>query len=132
VDTLTRFVAPGVVVCMEPGVHDPNGGALEAVLADLRAFRDAKGRSLEVFTVPSPGRVVDRDERLMPASYVNFYIANRAVVVPAYGVRQDEDALRRISALFPGREAVAVPAKELLEGGGAFHCITQQMPRGTA
>jgi agmatine deiminase len=111
---------------------DPNRLALEAILQDLRSASDAQGRRLEVFTVPSPGRVVDRDGRLMPASYVNFYIGNAAVVVPVYGVPGDEHAVRRISALFPGRATVPVPAKELLEGGGAFHCITQQMPKGNA
>ena len=131
VDTLARFVSPGVVVCMEPQWEDPNASALEAVLRDLRSFTDVRGRKLDVFTLPSPGRVVDRDERLMPASYANFYVGNAAVVVPVYGVPEDEDAVRRVAALFPGREAVPVPAKELLEGGGAFHCITQQMPRGT-
>lgn len=130
VDTLARFVAPGVVVCMEPtGAHDPNRDALARILEDLRRFEDAAGRRMEIVTVPSPGRVVDRDARLLPASYVNFYIANRAVVVPVYGVAADDEAVRKIAALFPARETVPVSAKELLEGGGAFHCITQQQPR---
>jgi agmatine deiminase len=132
VDTLARFVAPGVALCMEPQDDDPNRAALEKILKDLRSFTDANGRKLEVFTLPSPGRVVDRDERLMPASYANYYVGNGAVVVPVYGVPEDEDAVRRVAALYPGRNAVPVPAKELLEGGGAFHCITQQMPKGNA
>lgn len=132
VDTLARFVAPGVAVCMEPQADDPNRAALDAVLKDLRSFTDASGRRLEVFTLPSPGRVIDRGERLMPASYANYYVGNAAVVVPVYGVREDENALRRVAALYPGRNAVPVPAKELLEGGGAFHCITQQMPKAGA
>ena len=69
----------------------------------------------------------------MPASYVNFYVGNGAVAVPAYGVPNDERAAEAVAALFPGRRTVAIGAHELLGGGGAFHCITQQQPaRGSA
>lgn len=129
VDTLARFVAPGVVVCMRPsGSSDPNMKALLAVDADLRSFRDARGRRLKIVNVPSPGIVTDGAGHAMPASYVNFYIANTAVIVPAYGVPNDEAARGAVAKLFPSRRVVSVPARDLLEGGGAFHCITQQEP----
>jgi agmatine deiminase len=122
VDTLARFIAPGVVVCMEPAAGDPNRDALLEIRADLGAM------GLEVVTVPSPGTVIDADGRLMPASYVNFYIGNAVVVVPSYGVSTDDAAVASIAALFPGRRTVAVRAETILTGGGAFHCITQQQP----
>jgi agmatine deiminase len=123
VDTIARFVAPGVALCMEPaGPSDPNRDALAEIHADLRALK------LEVLTVPSPGAVTDADGQLMPASYVNFYIANRAVVVPTYGTANDDAATAAIAALFPGRTTVPVRAEAILAGGGAFHCITQQQP----
>lgn len=129
VDTLARFVAPGVVLCMRPsGSDEPNRHALEQIARDLSAMTDARGRRLEVHRVPSPGAVRDADGRLLPASYVNFYIANRAVVVPTYGSPWDEAAVEQIAALFPQRRTVAVPALAILAGGGAFHCITQQQP----
>lgn len=130
VDTLARFVAPGVVVCMRPsGDDDPNRDVLLAIAADLAHMTDATGRRLRVVTVPSPGRVQDADGRVMPASYVNFYIANRTVVVPTYGRPHDEQVVRELAPLFPGRRTVGVPAAAILTGGGAFHCITQQEPR---
>jgi len=129
VDTLARFVAPGVVVCMLPsGGSDPNAKALLDVDTDLRSFRDARGRRLEIVNVAAPGLVTDGAGDTMPASYVNFYVANTTVIVPAYGVPNDEAAREAIAKLFPARRAVSVPARDLLEGGGAFHCISQQEP----
>ncbi|HUM03444.1 MAG TPA: agmatine deiminase family protein [Thermoanaerobaculia bacterium] len=131
VDTLARFVSEGVAVCMRPSDgDDPNAAALRDVERDLRSFRDAAGRKLEVVTVPSPGFVPDDEGRPSPASYVNFYIGNRAVVVPTYGAPHDDLALRAFEPLFPGRRVIGVAARDLLSGGGAWHCITQQEPRG--
>ncbi|HRI09393.1 MAG TPA: agmatine deiminase family protein, partial [Nannocystaceae bacterium] len=133
IDTIARFVAPGVVVCMAPsGDDDPNAAVLERIAAELAASRDAKGRRLEVIRVPSPGLVVDDAGRVMPASHVNFYIGNRSVVVPTYGTRWDEAVVEALQPAFPGRRVVGRPAKAILTGGGAFHCITQQEPRGAA
>jgi agmatine deiminase len=133
VDTVVRFVRPGVVVAMEPRApDDPNGEVLRALLAEAAALVDARGRKLEVVRIPSPGRVEDEDGRVMPASYVNFYVANAAVVVPTYGAPFDAEAVELIGALFPGRRAIGVDARAVLTGGGAFHCITQQQPKGGA
>jgi agmatine deiminase len=129
IDNIARFVAPGVVVCMEPaGPDDPNRDALKAIIADLKAARDAKGRKLEVVTVPSPGRVENEDGELIPASTMNFYIGNSTVVVPVYGSATDHAAVTGIARLFPGRRTVALPANHVITGGGSFHCITQQQP----
>jgi agmatine deiminase len=126
VDTVVRFVRPGVVVAMEArGGDDPNRAALDALV------REAEGHGLEVVRIPSPGRVLDAGGRVMPASYVNFYVANATVVVPTYGSPGDDEAVERIGALFPGRRAAAIDARAVLTGGGAFHCITQQQPRGS-
>jgi agmatine deiminase len=129
IDTLARFVTPGVVACMEAAPGDPNRDALDGVLADLRAARAASGERLEVVTVPSPGTVEDAAGNLMPASYMNFYIANTVVVVPTYGVAADDDAVSAIAAMFPTRRMIAVDGKPVVVGGGAFHCATQQQPR---
>lgn len=130
VDTIARFVAPGVVVVMEPRTSDdPNRRVLETIARDVTSFVDARGRPIEVVRIPSPGRVADAGGRALPASYANFYIANAAVVVPTYGSRFDDEACTRLGALFPGRRVAAIDARAILTGGGAFHCITQQQPR---
>jgi len=130
IDTIARFVAPGRVVCMAAsGSDDPNRDVLDAIAKELAAMTDARGRRLDVVRVPSPGRVLDEDGEVMPASHVNFYIGNRSVVVPTYGTAFDDAAVAALTPLFPGRRVVGSSARTILEGGGAFHCITQQVPR---
>jgi agmatine deiminase len=123
VDNLARFISEGrLAVPVPAGDDDPN----EAVYADARARAESFG--LNVVGVPSPG-LVTRDGEIIPASYMNFYIGNAAVVIPLYGAANDEAAVTAIGALFPGREAVGFRADHVLTGGGSFHCISQQVPK---
>jgi agmatine deiminase len=94
----------------------------------LAGQTDAAGRSLKVTRIPSPGRVLGDDNLPVPASHMNFVIANRAVIVPTYGEAAARWATKALADLFPGREVIALPSRALLTGGGSFHCITQQEP----
>jgi agmatine deiminase len=123
VDNLARFVGPNrLALPVATGEDDPNA----AVYADAKARAEAAG--VEVVAIPSPGRVI-RDDEVVPASYMNFYVGNAAVVVPIYGASNDEAAVAAIGALFPGRTAVGIRADHLLTGGGSLHCISQQIPK---
>jgi agmatine deiminase len=130
IDNLVRFVAPGVVVHMRPsGADDPNGATLEAIERALREMRDAHGRALRLCAVPSPGRVLDTAGEPIAASYMNFYLGNRSVIVPGFGTAHDEPARRVLAEVFPDRRVVVSAARAILEGGGGtFHCMTRQEP----
>jgi agmatine deiminase len=128
VDQVARFVAPGRVVCaVEPNPRDANADLLEACLSRLRAARDASGRLLDVIELPMPPPI-ERDGRRLPASYANFYLANRAVLVPSFGVPSDARALEILQRLFPERAAVAIPSRALLRDGGSCHCLAREQP----
>jgi agmatine deiminase len=122
VDNLARFVAPGRVAIPTSAKDDPN----DDVYRD--AARRLKAAKLDVVTLPSPGRIENGEGDVIPASYMNFYIGNAAVVVPQYGAPNDRAAVDVVQALFPGRVAIGLRADHILTGGGSFHCISQQVP----
>jgi agmatine deiminase len=121
VDNLARFAAPGTVLIPEPVGPDPNASA----------YRDARARAhaanLVVLDMPSPG-LVEREGRPVPASYMNFLVANGQVVVPLYGQPNDAAAIRAVARAFPRHRVTGLPSDHLLAGGGSFHCISQQQP----
>jgi agmatine deiminase len=76
--------------------------------------------------VPSPG-LLKRDGRIEPASYMNFAITTKLVVVPTFGMATDAEGVAAVAELFPDRDTVGLPADAVLAGGGGFHCASQQM-----
>lgn len=128
VDDLTRFVSEDTVVTIvEADRTDENYDALQENRARLDTMRLADGRPLRVVELPTPAPVVIRGER-MPASYANFYIGNRAVVLPVFDDPQDAVAARILQPFFPDRPVVPIPFRDGIWGQGALHCLTQQIP----
>jgi len=130
VDNLARFVAPGVVACpVAWGRNDPNAAVYDQAAETLAGMTDARGERLKVVRIPSPGAVDDADGHIVPASHMNFLIANGAVVAPTYGDGQaGRLAVEALRAVFPDREVIGLESGAILTGGGSFHCITQQEP----
>ena len=130
VDDLTRFVdAQTVVTAMEPDSQHPNHPPLQVNLQRLQAMCTQDGDSLRVIELPMPEPVLDQGERL-PASYANFYIGNRTVLMPAFGQSRDADAQAILQQCFPSRRVLPLDSTDLIRGLGSFHCLTQQEPWG--
>jgi agmatine deiminase len=128
VDDLSRFVDPGTVVTIvEENGDDANYPALQENLALLKSMKDQDGKPLRVEVLPMPAPVFFNGQRL-PASYANFYIANKLVLVPVFNDPNDRVALNTLAKLFPGREIVPVYCRDLVLGLGTIHCMTQQLP----
>jgi len=128
VDDVARFVGPrNVVAAAEPSLEDRNHKALDGNLRRLERATDQSGRPLEVTEIPMPPAIEGPEGRL-PASHLNFYIGNGAVVVPTFGGDSDKPALRVLQDAFPEREIVGVDCRALVHGLGTLHCVTQQVP----
>jgi agmatine deiminase len=128
VDDLSRFVdAKTVVTIVEEDRDDANYVALRENLAILKSSKDQDGKPFRVVTLPMPAPVYFDDQRL-PASYANFYIANKLVIVPIFTDPNDRVALNTLAELFPDRNVVGIPCRDLVLGLGTLHCMTQQQP----
>ena len=146
VDNLCAFVRPGeVVLTWTNDRNDPQYQISRDAYERLKDTKDARGRRLKVHKLQQPGPLVMTAEeaagvdvaegsqprsagRRLAASYVNFYIANGRIVMPRLDPKRDGDAMRKLKELFPKREVVGVPGREILLGGGNVHCVTQQVP----
>jgi agmatine deiminase len=128
VDDLTRFVAPDKVVTMvEPNRKDVNHKPLRDNLRRMQAASDQAGKALNIVELPMP-RPVIFEQRRLPASYANFYIANAIVLVPVFNDPNDRIAINTLAELFPTREVVPIYSGDLVWGLGTMHCMTQQQP----
>ncbi|HJS91919.1 MAG TPA: agmatine deiminase [Steroidobacteraceae bacterium] len=146
IDNLACFAGPGkVCLAWTDDRSDPQHAISLDAWERLSEARDARGRRLQVFKLPTPGPLYMTEEEargLVPggsmkprragdrlaASYVNFYFANGAIIMPLLDPRTDDEAAAVLRRACPGRLIVGVPAREILLGGGGIHCITQQVP----
>jgi agmatine deiminase len=130
IDDLARFVSKSkVVTVVEENADDANYRPLLENLARLREMKigPAKRDKLDVVILPMPKKIV-REGMRMPASYANFYIANKVVLVPTFSDPADKMAMSILESCFPNRRVVGIDARELIWGLGTFHCLTQQQP----
>jgi agmatine deiminase len=128
IDDLTRFVnANTVVTVVETNASDENYAPLQENLEMLRKLRLLNGQPLNIVELPMPAPVVYEEMRL-PASYANFYIANKYVVVPTFRDAHDDRALQILQTCFPDRKVIGLDSWDIIWGLGSFHCLSQQEP----
>ena len=128
VDDLTRFVScDTVVTVVETRRNDTNRKLLDENLHILKNSHIENGRPLNVVELPMPSPVIF-DGEILPASYANFLIANKMVLVPIFNDPLDKEALQIMATLFPNREVTGIYARDLVWGLGTIHCLTQQQP----
>ncbi len=123
VDNVARFIGPGRVICQSPsGNDDPNADLFTRIEQTLRAA------DLDVVLIPSPGLISDAHGDPTPASHANFLISNGVVFLPAYEHQYAPKAVDALEAALPDYKIIPMPARYIIAGGGAFHCMTQQVP----
>ena len=128
IDDVARFVNESTIVAArEPNPDDVNHQPLEENLARLRTERGPDGRPFRIVELPMP-RPIAYDGQRVPASYLNFYIANGVVLVPTFNDPADRQALSTLAASFPGRTVRGIHCGDLIWGLGTLHCLTQQEP----
>lgn len=130
IDNIACFAAPGRVILGVPDSREhPDWEPVQDAMRTLTNSRDARGRALEIVPLPQPRqRRLSWSGQLLQASYVNFYLANDAVIMPAFDDLHDDTARDLVGSLFPGRAVLPINALDLVQGGGGIHCMTQQEP----
>lgn len=128
IDDITRFVSSDTVVTViETNKGDENYQPLRDNLKALSSMRLGNGRQMNIVELPMPSPVVYEDMRL-PASYANFYIGNKYVIVPTFRDKNDDRALTLLQEVFKDRKVVGLDSTDIIWGLGSFHCLSQQEP----
>lgn len=128
VDAVARFVSVGrVLAAVEANSRDSNHRPLCANRERLAGIRLSEGQRLDIVDLPMPEPLFWRGRRL-PASYLNFYVANDVVLVPRFGCSQDQSAVEILRECFTRHRVVPVDCRHIVIGMGAVHCLTQQVP----
>ena len=131
IDTLARFCNAHTIAYVQCSDRDDEHfSSLNAMEKQLQGFRQLNGANYELVPLPMPDACYAEDGHRLPATYANFLIINGAVLVPVYGVSQDEEALRVLKRLFPDRDILPINCRGLIEQHGSLHCLTMQYPEG--
>ena len=128
IDGIACFLEPGrVLVEIRPARGTVRYDNLQENLDAIRGARDAAGHKLKVEIIEEALEANHRSD-IFASSYINYYVANGAIIMPSFGIDRDQDARNRLAGLYPEREIVQVNISDIAIGGGGIHCITQQQP----
>ncbi len=140
IDTITRFVNETTIItsiCDDPS--DPNFKTMQDNLEKLKTFTDLEEQAFKILELPLPKNRLEHTGEIaaeqgllgerLPPTYANFYIANGAVIVPIYNDPNDDKALEILNAAFPDHQVIGLSSRAIINGGGSFHCVTQQQPK---
>lgn len=131
IDTIVRFVnSRTIVTSSESNPADPNHSKMSQNRAQLLEMSDVAGQPFKVIDLPLPAKRLEGAEGRLPPTYANFYVGNGFVAVPQYHDANDQLALSILQPLFPERQVIGLDSRYIIEGGGSFHCLTQQQPAG--
>jgi len=134
IDDITRFVNENTIItAVEEDKTDKNYEPLKENFERLKSFKNLDGNPFNIITVPMPEPQYydypDYSNYRLPASYANFYISNKYVIVPTFNCDNDKIALKILQNVFPDRKVVGIYAYDIVIGLGAFHCLTMQIPQ---
>ncbi len=128
IDDISRFVSRNTIMtAIESNKNDKNYKNLNENFKILKKCRDEKGKKFKIIKVPMPSPIFINNTRV-PASYMNFYICNKKVLLPIFRVKEDNIAVKIFKNYFKDRKVETVDCSKLIWGFGAIHCMTQQEP----
>jgi agmatine deiminase len=128
IDDTVRFINEDTVITViEENKNDENYAPLQQNLKQLKQMRLLNEKQLNIVELPLPDVVIYQDQ-LLPASYANFYICNKYVVVPTFCCSKDDKAIEIISSCFINHEVIGIDSTDIIWGLGSFHCLSQQEP----
>jgi len=135
IDDIAKFVSPDTILCAyEENENEENYDILKKNYEDLEKALDQNGKPFKLIKLQIPHLEYDQNKPFeagnkAPASYTNFYIANKIVLAPIYSDPNDKNALKIIQSCFPNRKIMGIDCRDLIYGGGSIHCMTQQQPK---
>ena len=129
IDTLARFCAVDTIAYVKcKDSKDVHYHTLKRMEDELMTFKDLSDKKYKLVELPMPNACYDQQGNRLPATYANFLLVNDGVLVPTYGVRQDQEALNSIQNIFPKRKVIGVDCLPLIQQNGSLHCISMQYP----
>lgn len=131
IDMLARFCSENIIAYSScDDINDPQYISLHNMEAELARLKTVAGTPYKLLALPIPAAIYNKIGERLPASYANFLIINRAVLVPIYDDKNDAVAINVLHECFPDREIIGIDARAIIEQSGSLHCLTMQLPKG--